>query len=83
MQASNKKSDEAQALDSSALERAAVVFAFTRLFALLMLADMFRLAAVVETHPFEAARIAIVREARALFWECIRAMRDADKAWSL
>jgi hypothetical protein len=80
MQASNKKSDVAQALDSSALERAAVVFAFARLFALLMLGDMFRLAAVAEAYPAEAARMAIVREARALFWQCMRAMRDADKA---
>jgi hypothetical protein len=83
MKASNKKSDLAQALDSPASERAAVVFAFTRLFALLMLADMFRLAAVVEAHLAEAARMGIVREARALIWQCMRAMRDADKAWGL
>jgi hypothetical protein len=70
MRASNKKSDVAQALDSSALERATVVFAFT------CFAD-------VEAHPAEAARMAIVREASALFWRCIRAMRDADKAWGL
>ena len=38
MQASNKKSDVAQALDSSALERAAVVFAAMRLSASPMLA---------------------------------------------
>jgi hypothetical protein len=24
-----------------------------------------------------------VREARALFWQCMRAMRDADNAWGL
>ena len=70
MQASNKKSDVAQALDSSALERAAVVFAFTCF-------------AVMEAHLAETARTAIVREARALFWQCMRAMRDADKAWGL
>jgi hypothetical protein len=45
--------------------------------------DMFRLAAVVEANPVEAARMAVVREARALFWQCMRAMRDADKAWGL
>ena len=83
MQASNKKSHLAQALDSPTSERAAVVFAFTRPFALLMLADLFRLAAVVEAHPAEAARMAIVREARALFWQRMRAMRDANKAWGL
>jgi hypothetical protein len=70
MQASNKKSDVAQPLDSSALEREAAVFAFTWF-------------AVVEAHLGEAARMAIMREARALFWECMRAMRDADMAWGL
>jgi hypothetical protein len=70
MQASSKKSDVAQPLDSSASERAAVVFAFTCF-------------AVVEAHLAEAARMAIMREARALFWQCMRAMRDADKAWGL
>jgi len=66
----NKKSAVAQGLESLALERAAIVFAFTCF-------------AVVEAHPAEAARMAIVREARALFWECMRAMRDANKAWGL
>jgi hypothetical protein len=70
MQASNKKSNVAQALDGFALERAAVVFAFTCF-------------PVVEAHLAETARTVIVLEARTLFWQCIRAVRDADKAWGL
>ena len=70
MKASNKKSTVAQGLDSSAFEQAAIVFAFT-------------VFAVVEAHPAEAAGMAIVHETRALFWECMRAMRDPDKAREL
>ena len=70
MRASNKKSDVAQPLDSSALERAAGDFVFTCF-------------AVMEAPLVEIARTAIEREARALFWQCMRAMRDADNAWGL
>jgi hypothetical protein len=66
MKASNKKSDVAQGLDSSAF--AAIVFAFTCF-------------AVMETPLAEIAPTAIVREAHALLWRCIRAMRHPDKAW--
>ena len=34
-------------------------------------------------HPDAAARMCVVREARALFWLRTRAMRDADNAWGL
>lgn len=70
MKASNKKSTVAQGLDSSAFEQAAIVFAFTCF-------------AVMEAPLAEIARTAIVLEARGLLWQCIRAMRDADKAWGL
>jgi hypothetical protein len=83
MQASNKKSDVAQALDGSALTRAAVVSPITRLFALLMPADLFRLAAVMEAYPTEAARTTTVREAPALFWDTLIAMRALDAEWGV
>jgi hypothetical protein len=70
MKASNKKSTVGQGLDSSAFEQAAIVFAFTCF-------------AVMEAPLAEIARTAILREARALLWQCIWAMRDADKAWGL
>jgi hypothetical protein len=38
---------------------------------------------MVEKYPTEAARLAIVCEARALFLECMRAMRVRDAAWGL
>jgi hypothetical protein len=34
-------------------------------------------------HPDTAERLCVVREARALLWQCIRAMLNADKAWGL
>ena len=70
MKPSNKKSTVAQGLDSSAFEQAAIVFAFTCF-------------AVMQAPLAEIARTAIVRDARALLWQCMRAMRDADKAWGL
>jgi hypothetical protein len=115
MRASNKKSAVGQALDSSALERSAIVLAFTGfaadaigpelhqfLAALSPLAPALKFAAgispmasvavrigcartlvMVEKYPTESARMVIVCEARALFWERMRAMRAHPAAWGL
>jgi hypothetical protein len=71
--ASNKKPAEAQGLDSSAFERAAIVFAFMRL-------DAPKLYAIISKYTVEADRMTIVRGARALFW---RWMRERDRQWGL
>jgi hypothetical protein len=74
MRASSSKPAVAQGLVSSAFERTAIVFTSSFLAAR---------SVGSEAHPVEAARTTIVREARALFCQCIRPMRDADKTWSL
>jgi hypothetical protein len=55
----------------------------TRLFASLSLIDMWRLAIAVEKYPAEAEHMAIVHEARALFWDTLRAMRALDREHGL
>jgi hypothetical protein len=47
----------------------------------LALADAYGLADPAENHPAEAARMTVVREARALFCECM--LRALDKEWVL
>jgi hypothetical protein len=47
----------------------------------LALADAYGLADAAANHPVEAARITVVREARALFWECM--LRALDREWGL
>jgi hypothetical protein len=82
MKASSKKSTVPQGLDSSASEQA-VVFAFSVLAAAGVRLRHHQFLAYAAAHPVVASRTAIVRDARALLWQCMRAMRDADKAWGL
>jgi hypothetical protein len=93
MDVSNKKSAVAQGLDNSAFERSAVVFALSLLAATSLGPDLHQflapapafsslaLADAAENHAVEAARMTVVREARALFWECM--LRALDKEWRL
>src|SRR5208337_3872351 len=55
----------------------------TRLFAEIALLDALKLYAIIKTYPAEAERLAIVREARALFWDTLRAMQALDREHGL
>ena len=55
----------------------------TRLFASLALGDAYGLAAASEKYPAEAERLTVVREARALFWDCMRRLRALDAEWGV
>jgi hypothetical protein len=55
----------------------------TRLFASLALLSVYRLQLLIKRDPLTAARLGVVREARALFWQTMRACRARDMARGL
>jgi hypothetical protein len=90
MKASSTKYCVAQSLKLSAqdLDLAAPVFALSFLATTSVGRDLHHFLApapvrAVKDNPAEAQRLAVLREARPLFWERIRALRALDAEWGL
>lgn len=55
----------------------------TRLFAEITLREALWLRVIINEYPVEAERLAIVHEARSLFWQCLQEMRERDRQHGL